>query len=189
MYKLKDDKVPFRLTFSLSPTLCSMLSDDLLNERFCAYLDEHPKLNYRNLGCYEAELVVPKDHRLACYSYRNPGQEDTELSISEMEGEAMVLMLPETVFGQATRNWFIRQGFIPRILTYTSNMNVLQKILEGAGIPGLLSRDNETRPLAESVVPIRLKDGFSYQVGVMWRKDMVLNPAMQVVIETLDSWH
>ena len=37
MFKLKDDKVPFRLTFSLSPTLCSMLSDDLLNERFCAY--------------------------------------------------------------------------------------------------------------------------------------------------------
>ena len=50
MFKLKDDKVPFRLTFSLSPTLCSMLSDDLLNERFCTYLDEHIELGDKEIA-------------------------------------------------------------------------------------------------------------------------------------------
>ena len=27
MYRLKEQEIPFKLTFSLSPTLCSMLSD------------------------------------------------------------------------------------------------------------------------------------------------------------------
>ena len=34
MYRLKEQNIPFKLTFSLSPTLCSMLSDELLNSRF-----------------------------------------------------------------------------------------------------------------------------------------------------------
>ncbi|ACX51372.1 Domain of unknown function DUF1957 [Ammonifex degensii KC4] len=37
-YRLVKEKVPFRLTFSLSPTLLSMLSDPLLMERFEGYL-------------------------------------------------------------------------------------------------------------------------------------------------------
>jgi 1,4-alpha-glucan branching enzyme len=34
MYALVDDRVPFRLTMSLTPTLCTMLSDRLLQERY-----------------------------------------------------------------------------------------------------------------------------------------------------------
>ncbi len=49
MYRLKADAVPFRLTFSLSPTLCSMLSDELLNERFLAYLEEHIELGEKEV--------------------------------------------------------------------------------------------------------------------------------------------
>ena len=50
MYRLREENVPFRLTFSLSPTLCSMLSDDLLNERFSAYLDEHIELGDKEIA-------------------------------------------------------------------------------------------------------------------------------------------
>ena len=49
MYRLKNDKVPFRLTFSLSPTLCSMLTDELLNERFVEYLDQHIELGDKEI--------------------------------------------------------------------------------------------------------------------------------------------
>ena len=49
MYRLREDNVPFKLTFSLSPTLCSMLSDELLNERFAAYLDEHIELGDKEI--------------------------------------------------------------------------------------------------------------------------------------------
>jgi len=37
---LHDDRVPFRLTMSLTPTLCSMLSDALLQERYLRHLDK-----------------------------------------------------------------------------------------------------------------------------------------------------
>ena len=33
------DGVPFRLTMSLTPTLCAMLNDELLRERYLRYLD------------------------------------------------------------------------------------------------------------------------------------------------------
>ena len=74
MYRLREDNVPFRLTFSLSPTLCSMLSDDLLNERFSAYLDQHIELGDKEVGrladdpgrralavMYRDELVANRD--------------------------------------------------------------------------------------------------------------------------------
>src|SRR5271157_5715659 len=36
---LREDGVPFRLTMSLTPPLCAMLSDPLLRERYAAHLD------------------------------------------------------------------------------------------------------------------------------------------------------
>lgn len=41
MMRLREANIPFRLTFSLSPTLCEMLSDKLLRERFEQYMNEH----------------------------------------------------------------------------------------------------------------------------------------------------
>jgi 1,4-alpha-glucan branching enzyme len=37
---LADDRVPFRLTLSLTPTLCSMFADPLLQERYARYCDK-----------------------------------------------------------------------------------------------------------------------------------------------------
>jgi 1,4-alpha-glucan branching enzyme len=37
---LLDDRVPFRLTLSLTPTLCTMLTDALLQERYLRHLDK-----------------------------------------------------------------------------------------------------------------------------------------------------
>ena len=49
MYRLREQNIPFRLTFSLSPTLCAMLSDELLNSRFETYLDEHIELGDKEI--------------------------------------------------------------------------------------------------------------------------------------------
>src|SRR5512143_1371630 len=38
------DGVPFRLTMSMSPPLCSMLDDDLLKERYAAHLQKLQEL-------------------------------------------------------------------------------------------------------------------------------------------------
>src|SRR6058998_3284955 len=39
MQRLVDDSVPFKLTISLTPTLCTMLQDQLLGERYVRHLD------------------------------------------------------------------------------------------------------------------------------------------------------
>ncbi len=39
MQRLVDDSVPFKLTISLTPTLCTMLQDQLLRERYVRHLD------------------------------------------------------------------------------------------------------------------------------------------------------
>ena len=58
MQRLVSDGVPFKLTISITPTLCSMLQDELLRERYVRHLDllidlarrerrrnrDHPKL-------------------------------------------------------------------------------------------------------------------------------------------------
>src|SRR5215213_4023443 len=68
MQRLVDDFVPFKLTMSITPTLCSMLQDELLRERYVRHLDllidlasrerrrnrDHPKL--RELAGFYFEL-------------------------------------------------------------------------------------------------------------------------------------
>src|SRR6185436_20593004 len=39
MERLVDDKVPLKLTMSITPTLAAMLQDDLLGERYIRHLD------------------------------------------------------------------------------------------------------------------------------------------------------
>src|SRR5437764_14177489 len=39
MQRLMADNVPFRLTMSITPTLCAMLQDELLRERYVQQLD------------------------------------------------------------------------------------------------------------------------------------------------------
>src|SRR6516164_1326887 len=39
MQRLVDGSVPFKLTMSLTPTLCAMLEDQLLRERYVRHLD------------------------------------------------------------------------------------------------------------------------------------------------------
>src|SRR5256714_12942850 len=39
MQRLVGDGVPFKLTMSLTPTLCAMLTDDLLRERYVQHVD------------------------------------------------------------------------------------------------------------------------------------------------------
>src|SRR5438876_11839784 len=39
MQRLVDDAVPFKLTMSFTPTLCAMLEDQLLRERYVRHLD------------------------------------------------------------------------------------------------------------------------------------------------------
>src|ERR1700759_3683130 len=49
MERLVGDGVPFKLTMSLTPTLCAMLQDDLLRERYLRHLDQLIDLSAREM--------------------------------------------------------------------------------------------------------------------------------------------
>jgi len=50
MQRLVDDSVPFKLTMSFTPTLCAMLEDQLLRERYVRHLDALIDLTAREQG-------------------------------------------------------------------------------------------------------------------------------------------
>jgi len=74
MHRLVNDSVPFKLTMSLTPTLCAMLQDQLLRERYMRHLDllidltgreqkrncNHPQL--RELADFYFELFSENRH-------------------------------------------------------------------------------------------------------------------------------
>ncbi|MFA6505514.1 MAG: 1,4-alpha-glucan branching protein domain-containing protein [Treponemataceae bacterium] len=64
--RLEADKVPFRLAMSFSPTLCEMLSDPLLRERYVEHLDRLIELGLRETIRTEND---PKVNRLARFYY------------------------------------------------------------------------------------------------------------------------
>ena len=60
--RLDTKSVPFKLTFAISPTLASMLSDPVLQERFVAYLDSRIALGEREIERTSSE---PGKNKLA----------------------------------------------------------------------------------------------------------------------------
>src|SRR5215218_8045650 len=50
MERLVAEEVPFQLTMTVTPTLCAMLQDELLRERYVRYLDQSVALAEREIG-------------------------------------------------------------------------------------------------------------------------------------------
>lgn len=53
--RLAEDEIPFTMTISLSPSLCSMFSDELLQERFVAYLERYIELGEKEVDRCRSE--------------------------------------------------------------------------------------------------------------------------------------
>ncbi|MEP6936543.1 MAG: 1,4-alpha-glucan branching protein domain-containing protein [Chthoniobacterales bacterium] len=50
MQRLRDDRVPFQLTMTVTPTLCAMLNDPLLRERYVRYVERGIDLAAREIA-------------------------------------------------------------------------------------------------------------------------------------------
>lgn len=62
LHRMDIKSVPFRLTFTISPTLASMLSDPILQERFVSYLDSRIALGEKEV---ERTASEPEKNKLA----------------------------------------------------------------------------------------------------------------------------
>ncbi len=71
--RLLADGIPFRLALSLSPTLCAMLRDDLLQRRYLRHLDRLIELTHKEIARTGAD---PRTNALARF-YRD-GLQDTQ---------------------------------------------------------------------------------------------------------------
>ena len=76
--KLNEERVPYRLTVSLSPTLTTMMLDDLLQERFVLYLEDKIELGVKELerNRKDADILnlaqMYKEHYEKClYEFEN----------------------------------------------------------------------------------------------------------------------
>src|SRR5947208_7026548 len=66
MQRLVSDAVPFRLTMSITPTLCAMLQDDLLRERYVQHVDLLLDLVAREI---QRSRDQPQLHKLAKFYF------------------------------------------------------------------------------------------------------------------------
>lgn len=70
--KLRDEQVPFRITISLSPVLCTMLADPILQGRFTDYLKLHQELGEKEVArCAESEPACEDLARMYLDRIRN----------------------------------------------------------------------------------------------------------------------
>jgi 1,4-alpha-glucan branching enzyme len=79
MQRLVNDRVPFKITMSLTPTLCAMLQDELLCERYVRHLDLLIDLAKRE---QKRNRTHPKLHELATF-YRNLFSESRRFFVDE----------------------------------------------------------------------------------------------------------
>ena len=103
MYRLKNDRVPFKLTFSLSPTLCAMLSDNLLKERFSAYMEQHIERGNKeieSLAGDKAMLSLAKMYREAIGQnydfYNNECEGDLIACFNKLSNEGYLEIITTT---------------------------------------------------------------------------------------------
>src|SRR5205085_559926 len=72
MQRLVNDNVPFKLTMSLTPTLCAMLQDELLRQRYIRHLDLLIDLaaRERKRNCNQPELAELSEFYFELFSTR-----------------------------------------------------------------------------------------------------------------------
>jgi len=85
MHRLVDDSVPFKLTMSLTPTLCAMLQDQLLRERYVRHLDNLIDLAARE---QQRNSKHPQLRELADF-YFNLFSETRRVFIDEWKGDLL----------------------------------------------------------------------------------------------------
>src|SRR6266403_1467079 len=87
MQRLVDDSVPFKLTMSLTPTLCAMLQDQLLRQRYVRHLDNLIDLTARE---QKRTRKDPQLRELAAF-YFNTLRETRALFVDEWKGDLLSL--------------------------------------------------------------------------------------------------
>ena len=129
MHRLVDDSVPFKLTMSLTPTLCAMLQDQLLRERYVRHLDNLMDLAVRE---QQRNRKHPQLRELADF-YFNLFSETRRVFIDEWKGDLL------SIFRELQETGAIE--IIASAATHGLLPIVQQQSIQAARAQGLIGRD------------------------------------------------
>jgi len=129
MQRLVDDNVPFKLTMSLTPTLCAMLQDELLLKRYVRHLDNLIDLAARE---QERNRNHPQLRELADF-YFNLFSENRGVFVDEWKGDLL------SIFGELRDTGAIE--IIASAATHGLLPIVQQQSIQAARAQVLIGRD------------------------------------------------
>ncbi len=99
--RLRADNIAFKVTVSLSPTLCAMLDDEPLRQRFLGYLEAHCELGKKEIVRCQAEqpeflplarmysdlYELDYSDYTALYQYRGGVDDDAAAAVSDSSSD------------------------------------------------------------------------------------------------------
>src|SRR4029453_6422030 len=129
MQRLTEDRVPFKLTISITPALCAMLQDELLRERYVRHVDLLIDLAARER---KRNLKEPRLHELA-QSYFKLFRETRRFFVDECKCDLL------TSFRQLRESGCVE--IIASAATHGLLPLLLQQSLEAARAQILIGRD------------------------------------------------
>ena len=150
---------------------------------FASHLSEHPQINYRNFAERKVVLAVKKENPLARFSYRIPGQEDLKIPIGAVGDTPLVLMNPDTVFGIMAQEWMTKKGFVPHAAAYVGHLDLMIDMVSECNLACLIGSGGHRMNSHEDILPVALEDTFTYRSSIMYRKDALITPAMEALMD------
>ncbi|WP_019153747.1 LysR family transcriptional regulator [Robertmurraya massiliosenegalensis] len=133
---------------------------------------EPPDLKYITLHRDELKVCVSKDHPFAHLK---------KIALEDLQWERFILLSESYLHNYLVLSECKKHGYIPDI-TFTSNEVVTVKSLVETGL-GITILSNMAIKENQNIVPLSLEDPVFLDVLLCWKKDHILSPECQQVID------
>ena len=160
-----------------------LVAEGRLDIGLTAYAEKDERLTYYCTSRTEINLVASHRNSLAAYSYKNPGQTHTRLSLHDLpENTSFALMRNGTVLREAEERYMQTVGYTPNVKrTYIRHGSVASLISDSDSLVGFCPCDN----LSDRLAYIALDTPFFYTRGVCYRRQEEQSLAQKLLISLL----
>ncbi|WP_308588643.1 LysR family transcriptional regulator [uncultured Oscillibacter sp.] len=151
---------------------------------YSAYQEQAPLLTYLPLITSEVDLVLPKGHPLAGYSFQIPGNEELRIPLSMAGQQPFALIVEGSVLRQVEDAYFDAVGFHPSVLAVYTFPPAIKEYLLHSGLAGLCPRHQHFDGMAR----IALSPPMYYTCGLYYRNDIKLKSPVKYLITLLQEY-
>ena len=151
---------------------------------YSAYLRPAENVTYIPLITSEVDLVLPKGHPLASYSFQIPGNEGVRIPLSMVNQMPFALIQEGSVLRQIENAYFEKIGFYPQLMATYSFPPTLKEYVQHNGLAGLCPRHQHFDGFAR----VALSPAMYYTCGLYYRSDIQTSGAVQYLISLLKEY-